>query len=462
MNSKMFNSLQEKTSLYEAVLNNILNGILITDPEGYVIFFSDTYGKFLGMDPKEKIGKHCTEVIENTRMHIVAQTGIPEINHPHRIMSRDMVVQRIPIWIDGRLVAVFGQVMFENVKDVTVLANKLNLLESKVELFQKELVNLRSSRYSINNIHGKSKIITELKRLALKAATVNSTVLLMGESGTGKELFAHAIHDASTRRLNSFIRINCAAIPKDLLEAELFGFEPGAFTGAKRAKPGKFELAHHGTLFLDEISELPLEMQPKLLRILEDKEVERLGGTSITKCDFRLIAATHENLEELVEQGRFREDLYYRLNVIPLKIPPLRERKEDIHILAGHILASLAKDSGRSITKISDDVLKIFENYSWPGNIRELSNIIERTLYSIEGVEDTIRVDHLPMIFQTQRERLPNVQISSWKNMREASEKEAILQALRVCNNNKQSAAQFLGIHKTALYKKIKKFNIQN
>ncbi len=458
--SKKVQELNEKIHLYEAVLHNILNGVLITDPEGRVIFFSDTYGKFLGMDPKSKIGKHCTEVIENTRMHIVAETGIPEINHPHRIQGRDMVVQRLPIWIDGKLVAVFGQVMFEDVKDVSVLASKLSLLESKVELFQKELVNLRSSRYSINNIHGESKIIIELKRLALKAATVNSTVLLMGESGTGKELFAHAIHDASMRRLNPFIRINCAAIPKDLLEAELFGYEPGAFTGASRTKPGKFELAHRGTLFLDEISELSLEMQPKLLRVLEDKEVERLGGTRITKCDFRLIAATHEDLEELVEKGRFREDLYYRLNVIPLKIPPLRERKGDISILAVNILETLAADLGKSITKISDDVLKTFENYKWPGNIRELSNILERTLYSIEGLEDTIRISHLPILFQRQCDKSLKLQTSSWRNIKEVSEKEALLQALRTTNNNKQKAAQLLGIHRTALYKKMKKFNL--
>jgi transcriptional regulator with PAS, ATPase and Fis domain len=459
MVSKESALLQEKLNLYEAVLNNILSGVIITDPDGAVIFFSETYGKFLGMDPQKKIGRHCTEVIENTRMHIVAQTGIPEINHPHRIMGQDMVVQRLPIWINGKLVAVFGQVMFEDVKDVSVLASKLSLLESKVELFQKELTNLRSSRYSISNIQGKSKIITELKRLALKAATVNSTVLLMGESGTGKELFAHAIHDASMRRLNPFIRINCAAIPKDLLEAELFGYEPGAFTGATRSKPGKFELANHGTLFLDEVTELPLEMQPKLLRVLEDKEVERLGGTRITRCDFRLIAATHEDPEELVKRGRFREDLYYRLNVIPLKIPPLRERKGDVSILAENILTRLAKDLGRTVTKISDDVLKAFENYSWPGNIRELSNVLERTIYSMEGLEDTIKIEHLSAIFQTQSERAPRPHSSSWKNIKDVSEKEALVQALRASNNNKQKAARILGIHRTALYKKMKKFN---
>jgi transcriptional regulator with PAS, ATPase and Fis domain len=251
----------------------------------------------------------------------------------------------------------------------------------------------------------------------------------MGESGTGKELFAHAIHDASMRRLNPFIRINCAAIPKDLLEAELFGYEPGAFTGATRSKPGKFELAHRGTLFLDEITELPLEMQPKLLRVLEDREVERLGGTRVTRCDFRLIAATHGYPEELVKQGSFREDLYYRLNVIPLKIPPLRERKVDISILAEDILARLGRDLGRTVTKISDDVLKIFENYKWPGNIRELSNILERTLCSMEGVDDTVRLDHLPVIFQTRSERSPRSHASSLRSIRDVSEKEALMQA---------------------------------
>jgi transcriptional regulator with PAS, ATPase and Fis domain len=201
-------------------------------------------------------------------------------------------------------------------------------------------------------------------------------------------------------------------------------------------------------------------MQPKLLRVLEDKEVERLGGTRITRCDFRLIAATHEDPEELVKQGRFREDLYYRLNVIPLKIPPLRERKDDISILAENILARLARDLGRIVTKISDDVLKTFENYNWPGNIRELSNILERTLYSMEGLEDTVRPYHLPVIFQTQSERSPRLGSSSWRNIKDVSEKEAVMQALRTSNNNKQKAAQILGIHRTALYKKIKKFNL--
>ncbi|PIX21667.1 MAG: sigma-54-dependent Fis family transcriptional regulator [Deltaproteobacteria bacterium CG_4_8_14_3_um_filter_45_9] len=459
MESNNFNELQKKIEFYEAVLNNIHNGVVITDPDGKVIFFSRTYGNFLGIDPKEVIGKHCTEVIENSRMHLVAKTEIPEIDHPHRIMGQDMVVQRIPIKMGDRVIAVYGQVMFKDVRDVHTLARKLNLLESKVEFYEKELESLRSSKYTINNIVGKTEGIVELKKLALKAAATNAPVLLIGESGTGKELFAHAIHHSSERRRYPFIRLNCAAIPKDLLEAELFGYEPGAFTGAgSKGKPGKFELAHQGTIFLDEISDLPLEMQPKLLRVLEEKEMERLGGTLLTKCDFRLIAAANENLEGCVEDGKFRKDLYYRLNVIPIQIPPLRQRKEDIPIIAEHLIQILNKDLGTHVTKISHDVLNIFQNYDWPGNVRELANILERTIYITEG--DTIQFRHLPFFLQSMREGPAKLQHTLLKNLREDMEKEALLHAIRISNDNKNKAAKLLGIHRTALYKKMKKLNI--
>lgn len=461
MQPKDLHDLQQKIRFYETIIDNIHNGVMITDPEGKIIFFSKTYGNFLGIDPKETIGKHCTEVIENTRMNIVAQTRIPEINHPHRIMGQDMVVQRIPIEMNGELVAVFGQVMFKDVRDVHALSKKLNVLESKVEFYEKELESLRSSKYTINNIVGKSDRIAELKKLALKAAQSNSPVLLIGESGTGKELFAHAIHHASERRLHPFIRLNCAAIPKDLLEAELFGYEPGAFTGAgSKGKPGKFELAHRGTVFLDEISDLPLEMQPKLLRVLEEKETERLGGTRMTRSNFRLIAATHENLGKSVEQGQFRKDLYYRLNVIPIHIPPLRERKEDIPLIAGKLIETLNRDLGTGIPKISPEVLTIFENYDWPGNVRELANILERAIYAVEG--DIIETHHLPFFLQRMRQGFSKTQPSHLKRLREDMEKEALLHAIRISNDNKKRAAKLLGIHRTALYKKMKKLNISH
>jgi len=459
MESKDPNPLEEKISLYEAILDNIHNGVMITDPHGKIIFFSKTYGNFLGIDPKATIGKHCTEVIENTRMHIVGKTGIPEINHPHRIMGQDMVVQRIPIEVDGEVIAVYGQVMFKDVRDVHALARKLNVLESKIEFYEKELENLRSSKYTLNHIVGKSEKMIELKNLALKAAKTHSPVLLIGESGTGKELFAHAIHYASDRRPNPFIRLNCAAIPKDLLEAELFGYEPGAFTGAgSKGKPGKFELAHRGSIFLDEISDLPLEMQPKLLRILEEKEMERLGGTRLTKCDFRLIAATHENLEKLVEEGKFRKDLFYRLNVIPIQIPPLRERKEDIPPIAEHLIELLNKDLGTHVTKISPEVLDVFGYYDWPGNVRELANILERIIYSTEG--DAIQFHHLPFFLQGLQEGSNKLRPTFLRRLREDMEREALLHAIRISNDNKNRAARLLGIHRTALYKKMKKFNI--
>ncbi|MCA1795627.1 MAG: sigma 54-interacting transcriptional regulator, partial [Desulfobacteraceae bacterium] len=288
--------ITEKLRLYERIFDNINAGVLVIDADGYITHFNIPYGRFLNLDPKAQIGRHCTEVVENTRMHIVARTGKAEINKSHRIKGKDMVVQRIPIKKNGQVIAVYGQVMFKNVAEVRELAAKLSVLESKVQLFEKEIFDLRATRYTFDCIIGSSDAITRLKQEAQKAASNNSGVLVTGESGTGKELFSQAIHNAGPRRLHPFVRINCAAIPKDLLESELFGYEEGAFTGARaKGKPGKFELANKGTIFLDEIGDLPLDMQPKLLRVLEEKEFERIGGTKVLRSDFRVICATNRN-----------------------------------------------------------------------------------------------------------------------------------------------------------------------
>ncbi len=441
---------------YRMILDHIQNGIMITDPDGKVIFFSKTYGDFLGVDPSDVIGKHCRKVIENSRMEIVAQTGIAEINQAHRIKGQDMIVQRIPIEQNGKVVAVFGQVMFKDIRDLQSLARKLNMLESKVALYEKELISLRSSKYTINNIIGRSDKIVQVKQMALRAALSNAPVLLMGESGTGKELFAHAIHHAGERRPFPFVRLNCAAIPRDLLEAELFGYEAGAYTGAgHKGKPGKFELAHQGSIFLDEISDLPIDMQPKLLRVLEEKEMERIGGNRMNKSDFRLIAATHENLEHMVEAKKFRKDLFFRLNVIPISIPPLRERKEDIPLIAEHLLKNLNKELGTHVLNISPAVMDIFQNSRWPGNVRELANVLERVLHAIDG--DTIEIGHLPLFLQTRAEEQTNYRTTLLKGLKEDTEREAMIHAMRIANNNKSKAAKLLGIHRTALYKKMKK-----
>jgi transcriptional regulator with PAS, ATPase and Fis domain len=392
-------------------------------------------------------------------MQIVAKTGKAEINQSHRIKGQNMVVQRIPIWKDGKVIAVFGQVMFKDIKDVTRLANKLALLESKLKLYEEELINLRSTRYTFDSIVGQSQAITLLKKEALSAAANQFPVLITGDSGTGKELFAQAIHHASSRKLYPFVRINCSAIPRDLLESELFGYEKGAFTGAKsEGKPGKLEIANHGTVFLDEIGDLPLEMQPKLLRVVEEKEFERVGGTRVIRADFRVIAATNQNLENMLFDGRFRKDLFYRLNVIPLHIPPLRERKDDIIPLSLHFLRQMAQEAALSEIGLGSEAEKALKQYDWPGNVRELLNVLERTLSSIDG--NTIRLCDLPFYLQRLPRNSSQPNQTSIKTVHARAEREAILYALRETDNNKARAAKILGIHRTLLYKKMTKYEI--
>jgi transcriptional regulator with PAS, ATPase and Fis domain len=392
-------------------------------------------------------------------MHIVAQTGKAEINQTQWIKGQNMVVQRIPIWQDGKVIAVFGQVMFKDIKDVSKLANKLSLLESKVKLYEEELITLRSTRYTFDSIIGTSQAIGMLKKEALSAATNQFPVLITGDSGTGKELFAQAIHHASPRKLYPFVRINCSAIPKDLLESELFGYDKGAFTGAKaEGKPGKFEIANHGTVFLDEIGDLPLEMQPKLLRVVEEKEFERVGGTRVIRSDFRVIAATNQNLEKMLSDGRFRKDLFYRLNVMPLNIPPLRERRNDIIPLARHFVQQMAQEAALPEINMGPEAKKALMRHDWPGNVRELLNVLERTLSSIET--DTVRLVDLPFYLHRTKKKPPQKNQTSIREVQALAEKEAIHYALKEANHNKVKAAKILGIHRTLLYKKMKKYNI--
>ncbi len=452
-------ALRQRLELYELIFDSIHNGAIVTDASGYVTHFNKPYGRFLDLDPAEQIGKHCTQVLDNTRMHIVARTGRPEINRSHKLLGQNMVVQRIPIFKDGKVVAVFGQVMFKDVRDVQKLARELSLLESKVRLYEEALQSLRATRYTFDSIIGKSDALTALKKAARKAARNRSPLLITGESGTGKELFAQAIHQAGDRKLFPFVRVNCAAIPRDLLESELFGYEKGAFTGAlPGGKAGKFELAHQGTMFLDEIGDLPLEMQPKLLRVLEDKEFERVGGNKIIRSDFRLIAASNQPLEEMLSQGRFRKDLFYRLNVIRLHIPPLRERREDIVELSHHLLMQLAQEADLQLPAIDADARRELVAYDWPGNVRELSNALERSLAAMEG--DTIRLQDLPFHIPRRGRAESGAHVSCIRDVQQKAEKEAIVYALKSSGNNKAQAARRLGIHRTLLYKKMKKYQL--
>jgi transcriptional regulator with PAS, ATPase and Fis domain len=315
------------------------------------------------------------------------------------------------------------------------------------------------THYTFADIIGASAALVQARELALQAARGGSAVLVVGESGTGKELFAHAIHAASARREAPFVPVDCAAIPRELLEAELFGYAPGAFTGAMReGKPGKFELAQGGTIFLDEIGEMPLEMQAKLLRVLQERQIIRVGGVSPLPVGFALIAATNRDLEGLVTQGRFRRDLLYRLDVIRIEVPPLRERVADIRQLVAHYWQGKSGELGRT-AELSSAALARLEEYSWPGNVRELINVVERVL--VGGSKPVIEVADLPVSVQQgglgREVRGPGLHLPT---ARAESERRTLEQALRQAQGNRNKAAQLVGVSRASFYRKLKAYGL--
>jgi len=451
--------LVRQPGFFKKILDDMKVGVIVADRQGIIVYINDTYARFLGIDPRAEVGKHATEVVSNTRLHIVAETGREEINYPHKFQDTGFLVHRVPLKEGGKVIAVLGLVLFENADTAIKLAEKVTFLESKLELYEKELKFLSAGRYTFDNIVGANPAFVEVKKDAVKAAGNTLPVLITGESGTGKDLFAQAIHYTGARKSGPFVRVNCAAIPRDLFESELLGYEKGSFTGADpKGKPGKFELAHHGSIFLDEIGDLPLELQPKLLRVLESKEFERVGGTASIHSDFRIIAATNQNIREMVEKGKFRKDLFYRLSVIPLVIPPLRERLEDIIPLSRHLLQKNLNGTGFRNIRIDSTAASCLQHYSWPGNIRELLNVMERALAFIE--DDTIRVSDLPYYMREAGPYPEEVNVSSLKAYLMRAEKRAILDALAGARNNKSEAARRLGIHRTLLYRKMKKLGL--
>ncbi|NLY85499.1 MAG: sigma 54-interacting transcriptional regulator [Tissierellia bacterium] len=453
--------LKESIEMLEDILNYAYEGYVLVDPEGRIVKMN--YEKLMGIKEEDAIGKPVQEVIENTRMHIVVKTGKKEIRDVQRIQGHDMITNRIPIIKENKVIGAVGTVLFKDISEVKELAHQLLDLQSKINKYKGEIERIEGTKYSFDSIITRNPKMEYLKKVGKRAAETNSTVLIIGESGTGKELFAHAIHRASYRRAEPFIAINCAAIPRGLLESELFGYDRGAFTGARReGKPGKFEQALGGTIFLDEIGDMPLEMQAKILRVLESKEFERIGSNKKIAFDARVIAATNENLEEAVTKGKFREDLYYRLNVVSIDIPPLRERKEDIEPLANHILKYLLQEMKLGEKEITKETMKILKKYNWPGNVRELRNVLERAVNLSTG--KLILPEHLP-------ERLLNGSIHIAGSVEDIpllrdvvaeAEIEAIRKALILSNGNKSLAAERLGIHRTALYKKIDKYKISD
>jgi transcriptional regulator with PAS, ATPase and Fis domain len=419
---------------------------------------SKFYKEFINMHDVE--GKHVTEVIENTRLHIVAQTGIQEVGEIQEIHGNKMISMRIPIIKEGRVVGAVGKVMFKDISNFYSLSKKINNLEKEIEYYEDELAEQRKSKYSFKDIIGNSEEIKKVKKMSSKVAKTDSNVLIYGESGTGKELFAHAIHSASKRTLAPFIKVNCAAIPAQLLEAELFGYDEGAFTGAKKGgKKGKFELANKGTILLDEIGDMPIEMQVKLLRVIQEKEIERVGGNLLKNIDVRIIASTNKNLEESVKLGEFREDLYYRLDVMKIRIPPLRERREDITELSNALIKKVSNKLGVYVEGISKESIEYLLNYNWPGNIRELENVIERALNLMDS-DLHITPEQLPDRIAKNKKESLNKGCGDLKEIIERVEKEVIQEKLKINKGNKNKTAKQLGISRVGLYKKIEKYNL--
>ena len=444
----------------EEVLAGAGEWMVVVDANGIVTTISEEYARFNGTTVAGAVGRHVTEVIENTRMHVVAQTGVAEMGERQTIQGRELIVNRIPLRDGDRVIGAYGRVVFKTVEQLRELASKMNLLESKVRYYEEELKHLRGARYTFDSIVGDSAAIVAAKAEAEAASRTDSTVLLRGETGTGKELFAHAIHAAGPRRAGPFIKLNCAAVPAELLESELFGYEEGAFTGARKGgKPGKFELAAGGTLFLDEIGDMPLSMQAKLLRVLQEKEVDRLGATGSRRVNLRLIAATSRNLEELVGTGTFRADLYYRINVIPVRIPPLRERIEDTGTLAEAFLARLAAETGEPGKRLSPGLLDLLHACPWQGNVRELQNVLERAVAMSPG--ETLLPEHFPTLMsRASRGALRDAAPGSLASAKAGAERAAILSALSAAGGNKTKAAELLRIHRVKLYEKMKRHGI--
>jgi len=473
--SRELDSTRALVRTLEEVLAGAGEWMVVVDANGIVTMISEEYAEFNGTTVADAVGKHATQVIENTRMHVVARTGVAEIGERQTIHGRALIVNRIPLKDGDRVIGAYGRVVFKTVEQLRELASKMNLLESKVKYYEEELTHLRGARYTFGSIVGAGAAITAAKEEAERASRTDSTVLLRGETGTGKELFAHAIHAAGPRRAGPFIKLNCAAVPAELLESELFGYEEGAFTGARRGgKPGKFELAAGGTLFLDEIGDMPLPMQAKLLRVLQEKEVDRLGGTGSRRVDLRLIAATGRNLEEMVGQGTFRADLYYRVNVIPIRIPPLREHSEDLGAIAEAFLSRLSADTGEPKRRLSEELLDILRAYPWPGNVRELQNGLERAVAM--SPREVLRPEHFPAhllrIALDVRKGTPPGAAGSYgeessakapgslASVKAEAERSAILSALAAVGGNRTRAAALLRIHRVKLHEKIKRYGI--
>jgi len=460
-------NLKQVQTLLSAIINATQDAISVVDAQGNGLLINPAYTRLTGLTEKDVLGKPATvDIAEGESMHMkVLSTRKPVKNVPMKVgpMRRQVVVTVAPVIVDGELKGSVG--VIHDVSEIMRLTEELERVKKYVRQIE--------AKYTFNDVVCSSPLMNQAVEQAKRVAAASVTVLLRGESGTGKELFAHAIHSASPRARKPFVRVNCAALPKSLLESELFGYVEGAFTGARRGgRRGLFEQADGGTLFLDEIGVMDLSLQASLLRVLQEKEIVRVGDTKPIPVDVRIIAATNVSLEQLVTEGRFREDLYYRLNVIPIFIPPLRQRIEDLPALCEHLLRKLNQEYGRSVTGIDPKVLEVFTSYRWPGNVRELENVLGRAIMNMKYQDDVVRLEHLPpmgtindsVLLESQKylSRRSHEPARPLKSVVDEAEKAAIEAALSAASYNKTKASRILGISIRSLYYKMEKHGISD
>lgn len=461
---KLQETEKEFRAISEALIESPYMVYVIVDKEGIITAMNPTYLEQLGLEKSQVVGKHILDITPNSLLPETLRTGRIDEADIYSINGRNTIVTRLPIIKDGEIIGAVARSLFMDMSGAKILMNKLQETERELNLYKEEIRQGYQAQWQFKDLIGESLAFIKVKSVAEQLSHTVSTVLITGESGTGKELFAHAIHNSSNRSNHPFVKINCAALPENLLESELFGYEEGAFTGARKGgKHGKFELAMGGTVFLDEIGDMPLTMQTKLLTVLQDRVVERVGGTKPIFVNVRVIAATNCNLEQLVAEQKFRQDLFYRLNVVRLDIPRLEERSEDIPLLVNTLIRKINSKLGTDITKVSHKAIELMQYYDWPGNIRELENLLERAINMADmNRENSITIKHFPLLVEnTYFPAEPSVADSlTLPDAIEQLEKQFIIEALKKSGGNKVHTAKALGIHTSALYRKLGKYGL--
>lgn len=451
-------------SLFER-LDSLCEGAIAVDKHARIVWINNKYLSTLGVSSAEEaLGREVEEVIPNSLMREVIQTGQPILLDIMEFGEQSFVVTRMPLQNEqGEVIGAIGFVLYDRLNYLKPLVAKFAKLQMELIDTKKKLAENRRPKYTLSSFVGSSSACLEVKRQARRAAQQEMTILLLGETGTGKEVLAHAIHAASARADRPFIGVNMAAVPEALLESEFFGVTHGAYTGAdKKARDGKFKLADGGTLFLDEIGDMPLPLQGKLLRVLQDQEIEPLGSNKVIKVDVRVIAATSIDLGQLVSQGRFRSDLYYRLNVLPITLPPLRDRISDLDPLCDHFLEQISERTGLPRREISATAITLLSSHLWPGNIRELHNVLERAATLTDNVrlsaEDFATI--LPLPSEATRRSSEPLPVRNYADALAEFERTTIQTVLNVTGGSVAAAAKLLGLSRATLYKKISSLRI--